>query len=1030
MLRRSHIFGPLLAALALAAPAFASDTYGPGSTFLLSRDSGLGALPAQSDGNSDSSGHAVSGDGRFVAFVSGANDLGAGDDHQHVYVRDGQTGAVTLIDRAGPGGAIANDYAYDAAISRDGSRVCFSSAADNLIPGVGKFHVYVANVATGAIVAADRATGGALGNQQASHCALSADGGVVAFESGASNLGAANAYTHVYARVLGAGTTQLVDSYNGTTGDRSAYQPSINATGLIVAFESGATNLLGPGGDTNAKADVYVRSLVAATPVLASRANGGGGAIGDGDSREASLSDDGNVVAFSTRATNLGDGDNDSTEDVHVRNVVGTTTVLVSRAEGAGGAKGNHDSYAPTIAGDASAVAFQSEATNIGGTPGPGVEGLKHLDYLRTLAGGHTTLINRASGANGAVSDHSPDVVALDQHAAHAVWAEQVAGLDPLANGIFSEVYERDLSGAYETRLVSRPQDASGRPAAIGDIGGGKRAVSADGRFVAFRARLAVAGVPTDVPEVFVRDTLLGTTRLVSRASGADGAPADGESYSPAISADGTKVAFISDATNLTADGTIPTQVYVRDLVANTTTLVSTGPSGPAQYGASEQLGINQDGSKVAFITWSPNLVAGDTNNRSDVFVRDMASGAIVNASLATAGTQLDSDSHEAALSADGTRVGFVSSAGNTGDGASAGDSHVYVRDLAGGTLQLVDRKADGSPGDNWAYGMSMSADGNRFAFESRAKLTPEAVDGWSDVFVRDVAAGTTVMASTAPDGAEANKQAFIGAISLDGTHVAFYSPATNLPAGSAPEGGLYERALGSSELALVSARDGSGAPAASVYGDSSLNADGSCVAFRSADSSLGAPSYAGDDIGQLWMRVTARECPLQAPDTTLTSGPDGSAKVREAYSVFAYKADESNVTFACSLDDAPAKPCGDTFHTGKLRDGVHRFSVAATDRAGNTDPTPVHVTFTVGVPPRITNLRLDKRSRLVFNLSEKATVRVRLARSGRAHSAKVSKLTIKRSRKGRYRATGVATDAGGNRSAPKRKSFDVRGAK
>jgi hypothetical protein len=118
---------------------------------------------------------------------------------------------------------------------------------------------------------------------------------------------------------------------------------------------------------------------------------------------------------------------------------------------------------------------------------------------------------------------------------------------------------------------------------------------------------------------------------------------------------------------------------------------------------------------------------------------------------------------------------------------------------------------------------------------------------------------------------------------------------------------------------------------------------------------------------------------------------------------------------------------------------------VAATDRAGNTDPTPALVTFTVGVPPRITNLRLDKRGRLVFKLSEKAKVRVQLKRSGRAHSAAVGKLTIRRSlkagtrkiklplkrlRSGHYRATVTATDAGGNRSVPKRKGFDVRRAK
>src|SRR5262249_55327474 len=156
---------------------------------------------------------------------------------------------------------------------------------------------------------------------------------------------------------------------------------------------------------------------------------------------------------------------------------------------------------------------------------------------------------------------------------------------------------------------------------------------------------------------------------------------------------------------------------------------------------------IDQDGGKVAFSTWSP-MVAGDANNAVDIFVRDMGSGELTNASLTGTGAQLDAGSGDPAISADGTRVGFVTPAGNTGEGASAGAHHAYVRDLVAGTTQLVDRKADGSPSDRPVYGMTMSADGNRFALETSAKLTPEALDGNSDVFVRDVAAGTTVMAS------------------------------------------------------------------------------------------------------------------------------------------------------------------------------------------------------------------------------------------------------------------------------------------
>src|SRR5256885_2973416 len=112
---------------------------------------------------------------------------------------------------------------------------------------------------------------------------------------------------------------------------------------------------------------------------------------------------------------------------------------------------------------------------------------------------------------------------------------------------------------------------------------------------------------------------LLGSTQLVSRASGADGAAGTRASREAAISADGTKVAFASTATNLPgAAADMHDQVYVRDLLTNTTTLVSTGPAGPSDS-YSEWPAISQDGSRVAFRSLAANLAPGDTNGKSDV---------------------------------------------------------------------------------------------------------------------------------------------------------------------------------------------------------------------------------------------------------------------------------------------------------------------------------------------------------------------------------------------------------------------------
>src|SRR4051794_36903068 len=125
MLRHTLLLASIVAALAVAAPALGADSYQLGSTLLVGRPSGLGALPAQADGRSSNSDSAISANGRFSVFVSSADDLGVADQDEHAFMRDDQTGAVTLLDRAGPGGPVGDDNASDAAISADGSRACF-----------------------------------------------------------------------------------------------------------------------------------------------------------------------------------------------------------------------------------------------------------------------------------------------------------------------------------------------------------------------------------------------------------------------------------------------------------------------------------------------------------------------------------------------------------------------------------------------------------------------------------------------------------------------------------------------------------------------------------------------------------------------------------------------------------------------------------------------------------------------------------------------------------------------------------------
>jgi hypothetical protein len=187
---------------------------------------------------------------------------------------------------------------------------------------------------------------------------------------------------------------------------------------------------------------------------------------------------------------------------------------------------------------------------------------------------------------------------------------------------------------AGDLDLVSR---GGGLYGPAGDRDSRYSSVSASGRFVAFSSMARNLSRDDDDAtwDVFVRDTLRGTTTLVSRASGPAGAGGDDDSMFPAISADGTRVAFTSSADNLSpADDDIFANVFVRDLRTGVTTLVSraTGPVGEAAHDYSFSAAISADGRHVAFASYA-ELAPGSGAGNLDVFVRDTATASTVLAS-------------------------------------------------------------------------------------------------------------------------------------------------------------------------------------------------------------------------------------------------------------------------------------------------------------------------------------------------------------------------------------------------------------
>jgi Tol biopolymer transport system component len=373
----------------------------------------------------------------------------------------------------------------------------------------------------------------------------------------------------------------------------------------------------------------------------------------------------------------------------------------------------------------------------------------------------------------------------------------------------------------------------------------GSASISADGRYVAFVSDAAnlVAGDNNGTLDVFVRDRTSGTTIRVSLDS--TGAEANGNSDRPALSADGRFLAFRSDATNLVAGDTNGSfDIFVRDLSTGATVRASVDSGGAQAAGASDFPSLSSDGRFVAFMSSAP-LVPGDTNSVSDVFVRDLVLGQTTRVSVSSSAVQANGASRCApgSISADGRFVAFESAASNLVAGDTNAKSDVFVRDLVAGTTVRVSVDSAGAQSNQDSIMPSISADGMHVSFESAASnLVAGDTNGVFDVFVRDLSTGVTVRASVDSSGAQGDFASGFPSwtsISGDGRVVAFASFATNLVA--ADTNGAFDvfaRDLAAGQTVRASV-DAAGAQSSSDSGAPSVSSDARYVAFESSSADL-----------------------------------------------------------------------------------------------------------------------------------------------------------------------------------------------
>lgn len=831
----------------------------------------------------------LSADGRFVAYLSGATDLSAGiadaNGGNDVYLWDRTAGTSVLASHAaGAPTTAANAPALEAALSADGRYVAFASGATNLVAGQADTNadadVFLWDRTTGDVTLVSHAAGMAAktGAGPSFAPAVSADGRYVAFISFAPDLVAGQVESMGQADVFlwdrTTGTTVLVSHAAAgatTAGNGGAVRPlGISADGGAVAFLSGATDLIAGGTDGNGAADAFAWDRATGVVTLASHAAGSALQAGNGAVTEVALSADGAFVAFSGWGTNHVPGqiDPDSTSsDVFVfdrgTGAIGLASRKATSALDAGANAGR-----PAISADGRLIAFAS--------PDPGLIG-GQVDtgagddvFVYDRVAGTTALASHAAAAGNraGLPQFGERALAISAEGSAVVYAspaaDLVAGIADLNGG--TDLFRWSSGGTNE--LITR--GAADRPSATGGgisfvLGRPTAALDAAGRFVAFSSTAVglVAGQTgfAGRSQVYVRDRVAAGSAIASHAAISTLSGGNDLSDAGVASADGRWFAFWSAATDLVAaplpPGTVGLYLYDRQTAA--LSRVATSPAGKALFDDPSPHALSADGRFLAFVSGATDLVPGqiDGNGGPDVFLFDRLAGTTALASHAndSTTTAANAPSGYVSLDASGRYLAFESLGSNVAPGQfdNLGFLDVFLYDAQTGVADLVSRSFDtpNGPAVGTSHAPEISADGRWVAFRSDAfDVVSAQTEGnaGDDVFLYDRTQFRNVLVSrqagstTTTGNAPCNEARPSG----DGRYVAYSCRASDLVAGQNDSNGipdlfLFDRLSGASTLVSHSIASPTFALGIDPESPPSISRDGRFVAYTS-DAAL-APS-------------------------------------------------------------------------------------------------------------------------------------------------------------------------------------------
>lgn len=585
------------------------------------------------------------------------------------------------------------------------------------------------------------ANGASAGNASA----LSADGGYAVFLSDATNFvpGDTNGLADIFGRDQKSGLIRRVNtSSSGEQANGICTDAAISANGRYVAFSSLASNLMP--GDTNNVRDVFLKDLATGSLVRVSVHADGSQATVDNEftGMPLSISADRRYVAFLTFARLL-PRDTNIHSDVYVKDMLSGELDLVSTASDE--TLANFRNHSPSISPDGRYVAFASQASNF--VPEDSTITMD-IDLKDRVTRSIRLVSSNAAGTSGGDDISVRPVVSTGgRYVAFMSYAHNL--ITPDIN--YTDIYVKDMqTGAIERANTT----AAG---AIESNDANLPSISADGRYVAFQSKF-YGPPPTSMTRIYIKDRQSGAPMRGDRLS-TGVFRTSGISLAPAISADGRFVSFHSASTGFVSgdvNGLADIYVHQRSNGLNQRAAL---PGGVAADGASAEATLSRDGRYVAFVSAASNLLAGDDNGRSDVFVKDLATGGTVRVNLAAAGQQgSGSDCSAPALSGDGQRVGFVCAQAGLVGGLAAGTPHAYVKQLADGTIRLLSANPAGEPA-NAPSSLTPPAlsDSGLLVFSTAADtLISGDAQRLADIFVTTTAAppvaATTTITAHVPD--------------------------------------------------------------------------------------------------------------------------------------------------------------------------------------------------------------------------------------------------------------------------------------